>query len=55
MSRPIGSPGLMNVDWEERVDMGRLRTQRLDRGGNVRVDDDAPHGASDQPGFPGSA
>jgi Xaa-Pro aminopeptidase len=23
--------GLMNVDWEERVDMDRLRTQRLDR------------------------
>ncbi|MGH2828138.1 MAG: M24 family metallopeptidase, partial [Actinomycetota bacterium] len=23
--------GSMNVDWEERVDMGRLRNQRLDR------------------------
>jgi Xaa-Pro aminopeptidase len=23
--------GLMNVDWEQRVDMGRLRTQRLER------------------------
>ncbi len=27
--------GLMNVDWEERVDMGRLRTQRLERAKDV--------------------
>jgi Xaa-Pro dipeptidase len=31
MSRPIASPGLMNVDWEERVNMERLRTYRFDR------------------------
>ena len=31
MSRPIGSPGLMNVDWEERVDTERLRTYRFAR------------------------
>jgi Xaa-Pro aminopeptidase len=30
--------GLMNVDWEERVDMGRLRTQRLDRAKKVLSD-----------------
>ena len=31
MSGPIASPGLMNVDWEERVNMERLRTYRFDR------------------------
>ncbi|HEY6608168.1 MAG TPA: Xaa-Pro peptidase family protein [Candidatus Limnocylindria bacterium] len=31
MSRPIASPGLMNVDWEERVNMDRLRTYRFAR------------------------
>jgi Xaa-Pro aminopeptidase len=31
MSRPIGSPGLMAVDWEERVNTERLRTYRFAR------------------------
>jgi Xaa-Pro dipeptidase len=31
MARPIGSPGLMTVDWEERVNPERLRTYRFDR------------------------
>ena len=31
MSRPIGSPGLMTVDWEERVNPDRLRTYRFGR------------------------
>ena len=31
MSRPIGSPGLMNVDFEERWDVTRLREYRLRR------------------------
>ena len=31
MSRPIASPGLMNVDWEERVNAERLRTYRFGR------------------------
>jgi Xaa-Pro aminopeptidase len=31
MTRPIGSPGLMNVDWEERVNTERLRTYRFAR------------------------
>ena len=31
MSRPIASPGLMNVDWEERVNTERLRTYRFAR------------------------
>jgi Xaa-Pro dipeptidase len=31
MSRPIASPGLMNVDWEERVNTDRLRTYRFGR------------------------
>ena len=31
MSRPIASPGLMNVDWEERVNTDRLRTYRFAR------------------------
>ncbi len=31
MSRPIASPGLMNVDWEERVNTERLRTYRFGR------------------------
>ena len=31
MARPIGSPGSMTVDWEERVDPSRLRTHRLAR------------------------
>jgi Xaa-Pro aminopeptidase len=31
MDRPIGSPGLANVDWEERVDTARLRTYRFGR------------------------
>jgi Xaa-Pro aminopeptidase len=31
MSRPIGSPGLMAVDWEERVNTERLRTYRFGR------------------------
>jgi Xaa-Pro aminopeptidase len=31
MSRPIASPGLMNVDWEERVNTERLRTYRFER------------------------
>src|SRR6476659_4354106 len=29
--RPPASPGSMNVDWEERVNMDRLRTWRLGR------------------------
>ena len=29
--RPIPSPGSMNVDWEERWDVDRLRTYRLSR------------------------
>ena len=29
--RPIASPGSMNVDWEERWDVDRLRTYRLGR------------------------
>jgi Xaa-Pro dipeptidase len=29
--RPVGSPGLLNVDWEERWDVDRLRTYRLAR------------------------
>jgi Xaa-Pro dipeptidase len=31
MSRPIASPGLMTVDWEERVDPQRLREYRFAR------------------------
>jgi Xaa-Pro aminopeptidase len=31
MSRPIGSPGLMTVDWEERVNPDRLRQYRFGR------------------------
>ncbi len=31
MSRPFASPGAQNVDWEERVNMDRLRTYRLGR------------------------
>jgi Xaa-Pro aminopeptidase len=31
MTRPLGTPGSMNVDWEERVNMDRLRTYRLGR------------------------
>ena len=31
MARPIGSPGSMTVDWEERVNPDRLRTYRLAR------------------------
>jgi Xaa-Pro dipeptidase len=31
MSRPIASPGLMNVDWEERVNTQRLREYRFSR------------------------
>ncbi len=31
MARPIGSPGSMTVDWEERVNPDRLRTHRLAR------------------------
>ncbi|MGQ0607407.1 MAG: M24 family metallopeptidase [Chloroflexota bacterium] len=31
MSRPIASPGLMTVDWEERVNPERLRTYRFQR------------------------
>ncbi|MFN2419164.1 MAG: M24 family metallopeptidase [Candidatus Limnocylindria bacterium] len=31
MSRPIASPGLMNVDWEDRVNPERLRTYRFGR------------------------
>ena len=31
MSRPIASPGLMNVDWEERVNTDRLREYRFAR------------------------
>ncbi len=31
MSRPIASPGSMNVDWEERWNVDRLRTYRLGR------------------------
>jgi len=31
MTTPLGSPGSMNVDWEERVNMDRLRTYRLAR------------------------
>ena len=29
--RPIGAPGHMGVDYEERVDFGRLRDYRLAR------------------------
>ncbi len=31
MTRPIASPGSMNVDWEERWNVDRLRTYRLGR------------------------
>ena len=31
MSRPVASPGSMNVDWEERWNVDRLRTYRLGR------------------------
>jgi Xaa-Pro aminopeptidase len=31
MSRPIAAPGLMNVDWEERVNVDRLRSYRFGR------------------------
>ena len=31
MPRPMASPGLMNVDWEERVNTERLRTYRFAR------------------------
>ncbi|MEA2609197.1 MAG: Xaa-Pro dipeptidase [Chloroflexota bacterium] len=31
MTRPFASPGAQNVDWEERVNMDRLRSYRLDR------------------------
>jgi Xaa-Pro aminopeptidase len=31
MPRPIAAPGLMNVDWEERVNVDRLRSYRFDR------------------------
>jgi Xaa-Pro aminopeptidase len=31
MDRPIASPGLMNVDWEERVNTNRLREYRFAR------------------------
>ena len=31
MPRPIASPGLMTVDWEERVNPDRLRTYRFER------------------------
>src|SRR5258708_6236336 len=29
--RPIGAPGQMGVDYEERVDFGRLREYRIER------------------------
>jgi Xaa-Pro aminopeptidase len=32
--------GLMNVDWEQRVDMGRLRSQRLERAKKVLEESD---------------
>jgi len=31
MTRPVASPGSMNVDWEERWNVDRLRTYRLSR------------------------
>ena len=39
--RPIGAPGHMGVDYEERVDFGRLRDYRLARVFDVRAAVDA--------------
>jgi Xaa-Pro aminopeptidase len=38
--RPIPSPGSMNVDWEERWDVDRLRTYRLGRARQALADSD---------------
>ena len=44
MPPPFAAPGSMNVDWEERVNLDRLRTYRLGarQGGARRVRRSAP-------------